>query len=220
MLQGRPSPSSTSHSRPKAPSATTTPRSTLLAISTCEQHDDHHIKLIANLISGTLFSEFLTLTHTGRRSRCTGAARLLWRRGRLLRRVRKTHISFVLKMLFCTQNDFVLPRQARDKHRESKTQKKRVAVFAGRPTFLYSFDHTPYESVNEGRISSHLGADFEFSLWLSRACLGKMTVYIYKWPCLVPPRCGQNSKRPCDPFSLKSSVKWRSFCQDRLGTTA
>jgi|EP01046_Picozoa_sp_COSAG06_P023068 hypothetical protein len=105
MLQGRPSPSSTSHSRPKAPSATTTPRSTLLAISTCEQHDDHHIKLIANLISGTFFSEFLTLTHTGRRSRCTGAARLLWRRGRLLRRVRKTHISFVLKMLFCTQND-------------------------------------------------------------------------------------------------------------------
>ena len=100
MLQGRPSPSSTSHSRPKAPSATTTPRSTLLAISTCEQHDDHHIKLIANLISGTFFSEFLTLTHTGRRSRCTGAARLLWRRGRLLRRVRKTHISFVLKMLF------------------------------------------------------------------------------------------------------------------------
>ena len=98
-----------------------------------------------------------------------------------------------------------LPRQARDKHRESKTHKKRVAVFAGRPTFLYSFDHTPYESVNEGRISSHLGADFEFSLWLSRACLGKMTVYIYKWPCLVPPRCGKNSKRACDPFSLKSS---------------
>ena len=64
MLQGRPSPSSTSHSRPKAPSATTTPRSTLLAISTCEQHDDHHIKLIANLISGTFFSEFLTLTDT------------------------------------------------------------------------------------------------------------------------------------------------------------
>lgn len=33
-----------------------------------------------------------------------------------------------------------------------------VLASQGRPTFLYSFDHTPYESVNEGHISSHLGA--------------------------------------------------------------
>ena len=33
-------------------------------------------------------------------------------------------------------------------------------VFAseGRPTYLYSYDHTPTYSVNEGHISSHLGA--------------------------------------------------------------
>ena len=34
----------------------------------------------------------------------------------------------------------------------------RVLASQGRPTWLYSFDHTPYESVNEGRISSYLGA--------------------------------------------------------------
>lgn len=34
----------------------------------------------------------------------------------------------------------------------------RVFAAQGRPTYLYSFDHTPYESVNEGRISSYLGA--------------------------------------------------------------
>jgi hypothetical protein len=47
---------------------------------------------------------------------------------------------------------------------------------------------------------------FEFSLCLSRACLGKMFVFIYKW---------QLKK---DPFRNSFRLLKRTICQDRLGT--
>jgi hypothetical protein len=66
----------------------------------------------------------------------------------------------------------VSPRQARDTHRETQT---RVAVSC---SALLGFER---HDCSLGGVSVRTTAFFEFSLCLSRACLGKMIMFIYKW---------------------------------------
>ena len=76
----------------------------------------------------------------------------------------------------------ILPRQARDKHRESSTQKYE-GVFE--QTSSSYTDVTCLEQRNEcdeeDEVRDIAGSFFEVSLCLSRACLGKMFVLIHKW---------------------------------------
>jgi hypothetical protein len=66
----------------------------------------------------------------------------------------------------------ISPRQARDKQRES-TQKESGCVF------LQAMTHC--DGINATASVRKTASFFEVSLCLSRACLGKMIVFIYKW---------------------------------------
>ena len=74
--------------------------------------------------------------------------------------------------ILCTKTIIVLPRQARDRHGKSTTQKERDA-FVSQPKIELATDFLL--RMIQGCVETHL-LFFEFSLCLSRACLGKMTI--------------------------------------------
>jgi hypothetical protein len=81
----------------------------------------------------------------------------------------------------------ILPRQARDKHRESS---KKVPFSSSRQSLAdRASPRERCDTNNPQTPPSTKRAFFEFSLCLSRACLGKMMHFIYKWlkkPVFLP----------------------------------
>jgi hypothetical protein len=106
-------------------------------------------------------------------------ARLLAFSDACTEQVQKTQPLF---RAICVPEVIILPRQARDKHRESSTQNNE-GVFE--QTSSSYTDVTCLEQRNEcdeeDEVRDNAGSFFEFPLCLSRACLGKMFVFIHKW---------------------------------------
>ena len=63
------------------------------------------------------------------------------------------------------------PETERPEHRPSEVPVGNTAAMAE-----INVAHIPV-----GKVLSENGLFFEFSLWLSRACLGKKIVFMYKW---------------------------------------
>jgi hypothetical protein len=101
----------------------------------------------------------------------------------LTKQVRKRHFCAIL-IVKC----IILPRHARDKHRES-THKRMAFSYRKRQCTnvpVTSSQHCNEPSRPPDPSASHppvrkTASFFEFSLCLSRACLGKMFVFLYKW---------------------------------------
>ena len=123
------------------------------------------------------------------------------RRHRLACSALGTENAFFCAILYA-KTIIVLPRQARDRHGKSTTQKERDA-FVSQPKIELATDFLL--RMIQGCVETHL-LFFEFSLCLSRACLGKMII------CSI-----QRARLQCSFPIIRISKS--IVCQDRLGTT-